>query len=148
MAQLPDEAQLHAAAAALGLRYVLRRGLTSRSSPGHALYVDCPRHGAAKPFAQVRAGAGVRYVYRLAIPTDLYDLPVAVRPSGPGSSPEAPAAALCPTCLGFAPTRSITLRAGGGEGTRCGGTCLAGKRSCDCHCRGLCHGAAACVCSG
>ena len=47
MAPLPSEPELRTAAAALGLRCVLRRGLTARSEPGHALYVDCPTHGAA-----------------------------------------------------------------------------------------------------
>jgi hypothetical protein len=29
---------------------------------------------------------------------------------------------------------------------KCGGACLNGKRSCDCQCRGRCHGAGTCQC--
>ena len=30
---------------------------------------------------------------------------------------------------------------------KCGGACLGGKRSCDCQCGGLCHGAGRCQCA-
>jgi len=136
-------AGLPEAAHAQGLRYFVRHGLKSLSNPGHRLFVDCPTHGPGRPYALVRSGA--RFVHGVAYPAEIYDMPVALRP---GVSEASPDHALCSKCLAFVPTRDIAIRGSGRPTTSCGGACLAGKRSCDCRCRGLCHGAGSCVCGG
>lgn len=63
--------------------------------------------------------------------------------------PLAPALARCATCGTPATFATITVRVrfAGQAAPRCGGACLAGKRSCDCRCNGRCHGAGVCRCA-
>jgi hypothetical protein len=40
----------------------------------------------------------------------------------------------------------VRVRFSGEAAPRCGGACLNGKTSCDCQCKGRCHGAGVCRC--
>ena len=54
----------------------------------------------------------------------------------------------CPICAKPGILVLIKLRAPalGNARSRCGGSCLSGKISCDCQCMGRCHGAGTCKC--
>ena len=54
----------------------------------------------------------------------------------------------CPICAKPGTLVLIKLRAPapGNARSRCGGSCLSGKISCDCQCMGRCHGAGTCKC--
>ncbi len=44
--------------------------------------------------------------------------------------------------------RNVTIRSGKTSTRGCDGSCLNGKTSCNCNCRGRCHGAGVCYCEG
>ena len=60
------------------------------------------------------------------------------------------AVAQCSVCDAQGETlRMIAMRTPkrGTTGSKCGGACLSGRVSCDCQCRGRCHGAGVCACN-
>ena len=141
---MPSTAALSDSARAAGLRFGVRRSLASLSLGEGRLFVDCPEHGPGRPLAAERPGlrmANGSYVAG----GSMYDLPVAVAGDAYGAPVKM---LLCPACWSWAPFRQIAMRGRGASGRPCGGACTSGKRSCDCRCEGLCHGAGRCRCGG
>ena len=113
--------------------------IDSRDLRGMRLWGECPTHGRVKPRSYIETRTervnGMpfekHYKYYLATSPDIYRKGTKV---------------YCPEMDGEIETVLIKLRGNGGEGTRCGSACLAGKKTCDCKCGGQCHGAGVCNC--
>lgn len=61
--------------------------------------------------------------------------------------PLAPVMTRCPVCLGQAALVTIKVKQHFGEAPGCDARCLNGKTTCDCRCKGRCHGAGQCLCA-
>jgi hypothetical protein len=142
--RMPSSEFLRDSARTIDLRFVVSHSVTSLTLGAGALYVDCPVHGPGRPFAAERPG--VRMINGSYIPWgSTFDIPMAVAGDAYGAPTKM---LLCPVCWAWVPFRQITIRGHGASGRPCGGACTSGKRSCDCKCNGLCHGAGRCYCKG
>jgi hypothetical protein len=128
-------------------------------------WVDCPVHGPTPPVFITRhdyTGFG-RYVLVTRINPLRERVPPRDHRGFPSESlqgPHEPARAACARCpLGdpatntpalLYPLRRVKLRQDRSTSNpeQCGGACLNGKRSCNCQCKGQCHGAGRCGCRG
>lgn len=137
---------------------------------GTAFWVDCPRHGAQPPhFKEARVHRG----YNRGVET-VRTLTWHKRPSDPAlwgaMGPLDAERAVCARCVlpvpvpspssavgamvlsgpvPYAPVRRVKLREDRAAGSpeECNAACLNGRKTCNCRCLGLCHGAGSCACS-
>lgn len=111
-------------------------GVVISQLSGRAMWLDCAEHGAQPPAVWAFCFAGVA---RFDHATVAVTAPATVGAKWSG---------MCPECGALSPVRYIMLRKPGTGIKRkaCGAHCLNGSKSCDCACRGRCHGAGECKC--
>jgi hypothetical protein len=142
-------------------RNPVRPGPASQGRPHRAwaVYVQCPQHGGQEPRPLLRADGTPYVMDREGTPA--IDHPLRLKPGAPVPPPRTGAwfgaqderFGFCSLCGTEGKLKQVDVPRGnrtksGKPLERCTGKCLGGNPngSCECQCRGKCHGAGVCTC--